>query len=101
MSYEEEPEARRRRYWTTQEKWQIVENAVAEVARRRGINNNQVFSWIRAAKAGKLGPRPSVLPPLPVEPDGSGDVARADLASQRGAASYQAHHARDQGDDVG
>jgi len=71
MSYEEEAETRRRRYWTTQEKWQIVEeaelpeNAVAEVARRRGVNNNQVFSWIRAAKAGKLGPRPSALPREP------------------------------------
>ena len=64
-------------YWTTQEKWLIVEeaqlpeNAVAEVARRRGVNNNQVFSWIRAAKAGKLGPRPSILPPLPAEPEPS------------------------------
>ncbi|WP_081870787.1 transposase [Shinella sp. DD12] len=64
MPYEAEPEACRRRYQTTQEKWLIDEEAqlpkitVAEVARRRGFNNSQVFSWIRAAKVGKLGPRP-------------------------------------------
>ena len=62
-----EMEPRRRRSWTTEEKWRLVEearlpgNAVAEVARRRGVNNNQLFGWIRAAEAGKLGPRPASL----------------------------------------
>jgi transposase len=66
-----ETEPRHRRTWTTQEKWRLVEearlpgNAVAEVARRRGVNNNQLFGWIRAAEAGKLGPRPASLVPLP------------------------------------
>ena len=62
---------RRRRSWTTEEKWRLVEearlpgNAVAEVARRRGVNNNQLFGWIRAAEAGQLGPRPASLVLLP------------------------------------
>ena len=66
-----ETEPRRRRSWTTQEKWQLAEEArlpgtaVAEVARRRGVNNNQLFGWIRAAEAGKLGPRPASLVLLP------------------------------------
>ncbi|QRM33599.1 transposase [Microvirga sp. VF16] len=62
-----EMEPRRRRSWTTEEKWRLVEearlpgNAVAEVARRHGVNNNQLFGWIRAAEAGQLGPRPAPL----------------------------------------
>ena len=66
-----EMEPRRRRSWTTEEKWRLVEearlpgNAVAEMARRRGVNNNQLFGWIRAAEAGKLGPRPASLALLP------------------------------------
>src|SRR4051794_37001565 len=66
-----EMEPRRRRSWTTEEKWRLVGearppgNAVAEVARRRGVNNNQLFGWIRAAEAGKLGPRPASLVLLP------------------------------------
>ena len=66
-----ETEPRRRRSWTTEEKWRLVEearlpgSAVAEVARRRGVNNNQLFSWIRAAEAGQLGPRPVSLALLP------------------------------------
>jgi transposase len=41
----------RRRYWTPQEKRQIVEQtlssgmSVASVAREHGVNANQVFYW--------------------------------------------------------
>lgn len=69
---EAEEHSRRRRTWTNEEKWQIVQEtelpgvAVAEVARRYCVNNNQLFGWIRAAEAGKLGPRPIDLEPLPI-----------------------------------
>ena len=62
-----ETEPPRRRSWTTDEKWRLVEearlpgNAVAEVAGRRGVNNNQLFGSIRAAEGGKLGPRPASM----------------------------------------
>lgn len=67
-----EEHSRRRRMWTNDEKWQIVREtelpgvAVAEIARRHCVNNNQLFGWIRAAEAGKLGPRPVDLEPLPI-----------------------------------
>ncbi|WP_157785556.1 transposase [Sinorhizobium fredii] len=58
---------RGRRNWSLEEKWRIVEeaqlpgNSVAEVARRRGVNSNLLFRWIRAAEAGQLGHRPASL----------------------------------------
>ncbi|MDW9739057.1 transposase [Sinorhizobium meliloti] len=54
-----------------EDKWRIVEeaqlpgNSVAEVARRRGVNSNLLFRWIRAAEAGQLGHRPDSLVLLP------------------------------------
>ncbi|WP_437406866.1 transposase [Sinorhizobium meliloti] len=50
---------RGRRNWSLEDKWRIVEeaqlpgNSVAEVARRRGVNSNLLFRWIRAAEAGQ------------------------------------------------
>jgi transposase len=51
----------RRRYWTSQEKRQIVEQtlsstlSVAMVAREHGVNANQVFYWRKLYRAGQLG----------------------------------------------
>ena len=51
----------RRRYWTAQEKRQIVEQtlsstlSVAMVAREHGVNANQVFYWRKLYRAGLLG----------------------------------------------
>jgi transposase len=51
----------RRRYWTAQEKRQIVEQtlsstlSVAMVAREHGVNANQVFYWRKLYRAGQLG----------------------------------------------
>ena len=51
----------RRRYWTPQEKRQIVEQtlssglSVASVAREHGVNANQVFYWRKLYRAGQLG----------------------------------------------
>jgi transposase len=53
--------AGRRRYWTAQEKRQIVEQtlssglSVASVAREHGVNANQVFYWRKLYRAGQLG----------------------------------------------
>jgi transposase-like protein len=50
-----------RRYWTIEEKRQIVEEAqtpgisVAALARQRGINANQLFHWRKLYRAGQLG----------------------------------------------
>jgi transposase len=62
---------RRRRSWTGDEKRQIVEESlvagasIAEVARRHGLNANQLFAWRR-----QLGVQPiashELLPILPV-----------------------------------
>jgi transposase len=52
---------RRRRYWTIQEKRQIVEqtlssvSSLASVAREDGVNANQVFYWRKLYLAGQLG----------------------------------------------
>lgn len=51
----------RRRYWTTGEKRQIVEQtlssglSLASVARQHGVNANQVFYWRKLYRAGQLG----------------------------------------------
>jgi transposase len=51
----------RRRYWTTEEKLQIVEQtlssglSVASVAREHCVNANQVFYWRKLYRAGQLG----------------------------------------------
>ncbi|MDE3831046.1 IS66-like element accessory protein TnpA [Sinorhizobium meliloti] len=71
MSGMSEAAKRGRRNWSLEDKWRIVEeaqlpgNSVAEVARRRGVNSNLLFRWIRAAEAGQLGHRPDSLVLLP------------------------------------
>ncbi|MDE3823575.1 transposase [Sinorhizobium meliloti] len=58
---------RGRRNWSLEDKWRIVQaaplpgNSAAEVARRRGVNSDLLFRWIRAAEAGQLGHRPIPL----------------------------------------
>ncbi|MDW9486205.1 transposase [Sinorhizobium meliloti] len=67
MSGMSEAAKRGRRNWSLEDKWRIVQaaplpgNSVAEVARRRGVNSNLLFRWIRAAEAGQLGHRPIPL----------------------------------------
>ena len=57
-----------RRYWTLEEKLQIVEEAerpgvsVAALARQRGINANQLFYWRKLYRAGQLGGAAHLLP---------------------------------------
>lgn len=61
MSADLEVGAGRRRYWTAQEKRQIVEQtlsstlSVAMVAREHGVNANQVFYWRKLYRGGQLG----------------------------------------------
>ena len=61
MGADLEVSAGRRRYWTTQEKRQIVEQtlssgvSVASVSREHGVNANQVFYWRKLYRAGQLG----------------------------------------------
>ena len=51
---------RRRKQWSVQEKLQIVREtlppdaSVAVVARRHGVNANQIFTWRREYRRGKL-----------------------------------------------
>jgi transposase len=52
---------RRRRRWSVEEKLRIVEESyrpgvsVSAVARRHGVNANQLFTWRRLAREGRLG----------------------------------------------
>src|SRR6185312_14025677 len=51
---------RRRKQWSVQEKLQIVretlqsEGSVPVIARRHGVNANQIFTWRREYRRGKL-----------------------------------------------
>jgi transposase len=68
----------RRRRWSEEEKLQFVEEAcrpghsVSQVARQRGINPSQLFTWRRQARAKGLisdaGSKPSVAPALTFTP---------------------------------
>src|SRR5271169_883142 len=61
MGFDLEVGGVRRRYWTPQEKRQIVEQtlssgtSVASVARGHGVNANQVFYWRKLYRVGQLG----------------------------------------------
>jgi transposase-like protein len=63
---------RARRSWTLGEKLAIVReiaesgDPVAEVARRHGMNANQLFTWRQMARAGSLGGRGGASPPRPM-----------------------------------
>ncbi|HEX5208531.1 MAG TPA: transposase [Steroidobacteraceae bacterium] len=53
-------QVRRRKQWSVQEKLQIVretlqsEGSVPVIARRHGVNANQIFTWRREYRRGKL-----------------------------------------------
>ncbi len=76
----------RRRYWTVEEKRQIVEQtlssseSVASLARQHGVNANQVFYWRKLYHAGQLGGDGSTdapglrLLPVSVDNEDSSDV---------------------------
>ena len=91
---------RRRKRRSIQEKLQIVretlqsEDSVAVIARRHGINANQVFAWRRAFQRGQLKARvgrrrksPVVLPveirEVPRAPDGVAPVTPPLLSPER------------------
>ena len=91
---------RRRKRRSIQEKLQIVRetlqsgDSVAVVARRHGINANQVFAWRRAFQRGQLKARvgrrrksPVVLPveirDVPRAPDGVAQVPPPLLSAER------------------
>lgn len=65
------PGARRRRYWTRDEKRRIVEESlqqgasIAEVARRHALNANLLFTWRRQMGVG-LSVQTEPMPILPV-----------------------------------
>jgi transposase len=85
----------RRRYWTAEEKRRIVEltlsssESVASLARRHGVNANQVFYWRKLYHAGQLGGDGSVDAPglrlLPVSVDKDDSSEAAASAEERDA----------------
>jgi len=66
----------RRRQWTDEEKGRIVSEAVSpgavvsEVARRHDLTPQHLFTWVRAAKAGRLlgSDEPAFVPIVAAEP---------------------------------
>ncbi len=66
-----EPEVKRR-YRSKEERRQIVEEtlqpgaSVAVIARRHGVNANQVFHWRKLYREGRLGVEPAAAQLLPV-----------------------------------
>ena len=86
-----------RRYRTVEQKIQIVAESrvpgasVAEVARRHGVNANQVFSWRRQQEQGVLGRRtcqaPVKLLPVQVCSEAPEPPAEASAATRVAAGS--------------
>jgi transposase len=86
-----------RRRWTPEGKLRIVAESlsiprnVSATARRHGLSNGQLFTWLRLARAGKLVPNepgfvPAIVaPPASVAATSAGDTAR----------SGQEYHTRD------
>lgn len=68
MSDAEEPRRRARRSWTAEEKQRIVAEtrpsgvSVSSVARRHGLNANQLFNWIGDPRFNILPEAPKFLP---------------------------------------
>ncbi len=77
-----------RRRWTPEEKLRIVAESlsiprnVSATARRHGLSNGQLFTWLRLARDGKLVPNepgfvPAIVAPSPgVAAISAGDTAR-------------------------
>jgi len=78
-----------RRRWTAEEKLRIVAESlsiprnVSATARRHGLSNGQLFTWLRLARDGKLVPNepgfvPAIVAPLAsVAAISAGDTARS------------------------
>jgi transposase len=80
----------RRRYWTAEEKRRVVEEtlssgvSVATVARRHGVNANQVFYWRKLYHAGQLGtPEHSAEPSVRLLPVAVDDCKWSGSGPQR------------------
>ena len=80
----------RRRYWTAEEKRRVVEEtlssgvSVATVARRHGVNANQVFYWRKLYHAGQLGtPEHSAEPSVRLLPVAVADCKWSGSGPQR------------------
>jgi transposase len=82
-----------RRFRTVEEKIQIVTESrvrgtsVAEVARRHGVNGNQIFAWRRQQDQGVLGQstRQASVKLLPVRVHSEAQEPRAGQSSERSA----------------
>jgi transposase len=83
---------RKRQYRVAEEKRRIVEEtlrsdeSVAVVARRHGVNANQVFQWRKLYQAGLLGSSAEAeagvrLLPVTVDDDAKGDAALHELSA--------------------
>jgi len=76
---------RRNRSWPDELKREIVAASlepgasVADVARRYGVNDNQLFSWRKRYREGLLGPGGPALVPVTIAADPSGGSAPAGL----------------------
>jgi transposase len=55
--------------------------SVARVARKYGVNANQVFQWRRLYRAGRLGPMSAEVKPLPVTVEQEQPVRCDELAA--------------------
>ena len=89
----------KRRFRTLEQKRQIVEEtlqpdaSVAQVARAHGVNANQVFTWRRLYRQGRLEPKLGEAPLLPVRLIGARvtDTERSTTAPARRTPSGMIH----------
>ncbi len=79
---------RRRRYWTLEEKRQIVEESekegasIADVARRHDVNANLVFTWRRKLGVDPVEQKNSIsILPVTITP---GSIAATDVSNATG-----------------
>jgi transposase len=86
----------KRRHWTMEEKRRMVEetlstsSSVAVLARRHGLNANQLFYWRKLYHSGQLGPASSMegisgvrLLPVAVTEETPQEVHRDSIAAKR------------------
>ena len=101
-----QPVVRKRQYRSLEEKFRIVQDALAEgasvagVARAHGVNANLVFNWCRLYRAGRLGGGETKLLPVRVAADSStalptsGHEPRSLPTSGSGTIHIQLQHAQ-------